>query len=564
MNLKQFILFYNSVINTRIIQLIHRIKFLIKRFILSNLATQKFISANSLAGDNEFYLATVLPKPLFKPRINLILKEDNQIYTNFLNIKRPLVTPLDWYPGDMEKNKLWLFNLQYMEYLESIDDNDWFKFVIDWINSNKSYKKGSSLEGWHSYTLSIRIVVWMQQFEKKRSLISKTDLNLFLRSLLAQVRFLKSNLELDIGGNHLIKNIKALLWASKFFKGKEADNWHRLGLKLLKTNIDEQITEDGVHFELSPAYHAQVFADLLECYAIINDVSCNEKLNIKLPKMAQFLIDTTHPDGMISLFNDSGLHMAYQPNECIEVYERLFNTQLKSLNIVSYKNAGYFGLRSENNLVLFDAAELAPKFLPAHGHGDALSFEWSVLGQRVAIDPGVYEYEPGKLRDYSRSTKSHNTVTLDDHDQSEFWKSFRVGRRANIIKCDVNKDSGGLTITAAHDGYRRFKNSPIHCRKMSMYPGVINIVDSIKKGNGQIATARIMLAPEISIEIRDKNYFLIGDGFEILVESTNHITINEAICFLDFGCYQKTSQLVIEFGKAPCHNVLNLSVITNE
>ena len=192
MNLKQFILFYNSVINTRIIQLIHRIKFLIKRFILSNLATQKFISANSLAGDNEFYLATVLPKPLFKPRINLILKEDNQIYTNFLNIKRPLVTPLDWYPGDMEKNKLWLFNLQYMEYLESIDDNDWFKFVIDWINSNKSYKKGSSLEGWHSYTLSIRIVVWMQQFEKKRSLISKTDLNLFLRSLLAQVRFLKS------------------------------------------------------------------------------------------------------------------------------------------------------------------------------------------------------------------------------------------------------------------------------------------------------------------------------------------------------------------------------------
>ena len=32
--------------------------------------------------------------------------------------------------------------------------------------------------------------------------------------------FLRNNLELDIQGNHLIKNIKALLWASSFFDEK--------------------------------------------------------------------------------------------------------------------------------------------------------------------------------------------------------------------------------------------------------------------------------------------------------------------------------------------------------
>ena len=88
---------------------------------------------------------------------------------------------------------------------------------------------------------------------------------------MAQMNFLKSNLELDIGGNHLVKNIKALLWASQFFEGPEADRWRELGLKLLRKAIEEQVTPDGAHFELSPAYHVQVFADLLECYSVLDD-----------------------------------------------------------------------------------------------------------------------------------------------------------------------------------------------------------------------------------------------------------------------------------------------------
>ena len=69
--------------------------------------------------------------------------------------------------------------------------------------------------------MSIRIVVWMQQYERIEDFLSHDDKDIFFRSLLAQVRFLRSNLELDIGGNHLVKNVKALLWASIFSKVKK-------------------------------------------------------------------------------------------------------------------------------------------------------------------------------------------------------------------------------------------------------------------------------------------------------------------------------------------------------
>ncbi len=41
-----------------------------------------------------------------------------------------------------------------------------------------------------------------------------------------------------------------------------------LGESLLKAQLRQQFLSDGVHFELSPAYHCQVFADLVECAVV--------------------------------------------------------------------------------------------------------------------------------------------------------------------------------------------------------------------------------------------------------------------------------------------------------
>src|SRR5262249_62005662 len=60
---------------------------------------------------------------------------------------------------------------------------------------------------------------------------------------------------------------------------------------------------------------------------------------------------------------------------------------------------------------------MAPGY--GHGHADALSLSACVRGEGLLIDPGTYGYNLGeKWRRYFRSTRAHNTVTVDGLDQA--------------------------------------------------------------------------------------------------------------------------------------------------
>ena len=559
---KKISLLFFSIINSKPSQLFHRIKLIIKRKILSNFASDSFALKVAIASDKNVNISEKVPKALFKSRNHLTRKLKNgKLQVGFLNEWRNLEFPMDWHPREMKKGtRLWLLNLHYMEFIESIESDDWFLYVKDWIKNNMPYKKNYWLDNWNSYSLSVRVVVWMQQYQKKGSHLSNKDKNIFIRSLLAQIRFLEKNLELDIGGNHLIKNVKAILWASKFFVGDEANKWNKFGTNLLRRITKEQITPDGVHFELSPSYHAQVFADFLECYSILDHGDQKAEMKEILTKMAKFLNDVTHPDGLISLFGDGGLNMSYSSEECLAIFDKLIGKKIKHSKVISYPNAGFFGLRNKDRLILMDAAELGAKNLPGHGHGDALSFEFSCSGQRVLIDPGVFEYDEGELRAFSRSTLNHNTVSLDNKDQSEFWKSFRVGRRAKIINQEITKNSNGILVKASHDGYSNMSGKPIHTRSILMSENKIEVKDSIINGSKQSASSRFLLAPNIKVEKFDNKLFLIEKKIKILIESSHPINIVDTVCFLDFGKLVKTKQLVMDFGLAPCSSEVFLNI----
>ena len=183
----------------------------------------------------------------------------------------------------------------------------------------------------------------------------------------------------------------------------------KLRSDFIKKVCDEQILHDGVHFELSP-FIMLAFSDPIECYSILEEGTQKSEMKILLTKMASFLKDIIHPDGKISLFSDGGLNMAYSTLN-VSVYENLVGEKTIQSGII-FSKCGYYGLRTRDNLILMDAAELAARNLPGHGHGDALSFEYSVKGCRVLIDPGVFEYDEENL-DLSLATSSHNMVTLD-------------------------------------------------------------------------------------------------------------------------------------------------------
>ena len=59
------------------------------------------------------------------------------------------------------------------------------------------------------------------------------------------------------------------------------------------------------------------------------------------------------------------------------------------------RRPGYFGARLGDDYLVVDCGRIGPDDLPAHAHGDVLSFELSIAGHRIIVDQGVYEYVAG-------------------------------------------------------------------------------------------------------------------------------------------------------------------------
>lgn len=561
MNLRK--LFY-SVRYTRISQLWARLRLMIKRKVISSLP--EYFNKRFFNKQVDPKLAADLAPPVFeirKGKFSAIDKTSQKFTLAFLNESRSYQLPINWHEEELENGtRLWKLNLHYMEFLEEVDD-DWFQWIIrDWIEQNPPSKKGYWLDSWNSFALSIRVVVWMQQLARRQNQLPNEFIDQVSESIYRQLLFLEKNIEKDIKGNHLIKNIKALLWGASFFqKDKNVKRWRSLGEKLLSNELEDQILDDGLHYERSPAYHCQVLADLVECYIVFENVHLKQRLKECLITMGKALVDVTHPDKKISLFNDGGLDMAYSPNEIVKVLKDLVDFTAEESRKIVLEEAGYFGLKEEGSYLLFDAGKIAPDFLPAHGHGDILSFEWSIGDQRIFIDKGVYEYNAGRRRELSRSTRSHNTVTVANEDQCEFWHSFRVARRANVEVLDFSHDNSSFRITAKHDGYTRLNENPIHQRELKFDGKELLIKDFIKAGAGQEAKARFLVHPDVEVkDLGDKLLLSVNDA-ELLFSTNMEFKVQSTSWYPNFGVEEVCKQIVVHVGEAPCEGYYKIEVV---
>jgi len=534
-----------SALHTRPSQLAQRVRRIVRQR-LHDAAPAR--TARAVEGELPRF-SSAPPLPLFGPRDERVAVLRGGLHASFLNVNRSLEAPVDWSP--VLTPELERMNLHYMEFLEALDDAPFERVVLDWIAHNPLGSVGSWRIGWNSFVVSLRVVVWMQQLAARRQRLSPELVEAMHRSLGEQVRFLESHLELDIGGNHLIKNAKALLWAGAYFEGDEAARWTARGERLLLPELEEQVLSDGMHYERSPAYHAQVFADLLEC-ALVAGPAARDAIVATLERMAQPLVDLTHPDGAPSLFNDGGLSMSYSTAECVAVYERVTSLRAPAPRaLFEYPAAGYYGRRSAGELCVVDCGAIAPDHLPAHGHGDVLAFEWSVGGQRFIVDAGVYEYERGEWRDRARSTLSHNTVSLDGRDQCEFWAAFRVGRRARVRRSQFETLGKCFTLTGSHDGYRGLAGAPTHERRFVVGEGSVVVDDTVHDGAGQRVQARLLLHPEVRVHATKRAFLLQRGDVYVALHTGSHCALVDAHWFPDFGVKRATKQIVLTYSDAP-------------
>ena len=490
------------------------------------------------------------PLPLFEPRAKAMPErlEDGRLRFCFVGRSVDLdPDAMDWAaPGPGAETQLWRMNLHYMEYLESLDDGLWAQLVASWIDENGAGGRGTWRDSWNSYALSLRIVVWLQELARRRDSLPEALVIAVEDSTLRQLRFLEDNLETDLGGNHLIKNIKALIWASAYFTGPAAARWRKTALDLLQRELTKQILPDGVHYERSPSYHLQVFADLLECRAALGADRLGGKLDDALTLMAQATVDLVHPDGNVAQFNDAGLTMAYAADECLSLYAGLGFAVPQPRAQFAFPDAGYFGMRSGGTYFICDCGDIAPDDLPAHGHGDVLSFEWSVGGHRIIVDQGVYEYVEGPRRAASRSASHHNTLCFEGADQADFFGAFRCGRRPRPNWFTAEERSGAFVFEGAHDGFANLPGRPIHHRRFQVSADRLRITDRIDGAAGLPARIGFLIHPGVLVSHPGENEVsLTVDGQDIRVSASHAMTIEPAVWWPDMGVEYPTSRISI-------------------
>jgi hypothetical protein len=123
--------------------------------------------------------------------------------------------------------------------------------------------------------------------------------------------------------------------------------------------------------------------------------------------------------------------------------------------------------------------------MAAHGHADALSFTLSIGGQPFVVDPGTFSYFlDAHWREYFRSTRAHNTITIDGESQSLSGGPFLWIRQAETSVLQWNVRPEGGRLVAEHRGYAHRPGHPVHRRSLELTNGHLDIIDRIE-GNGE-------------------------------------------------------------------------------
>lgn len=422
---------------------------------------------------------------------------------------------------------LWRYNQHYFDDLNAIGADqrrDWHDALLTQWQVENPPGQGT---GWAPYPTSLRIVNLIKAGFAGLPLEAS-----HLHSLAVQARWLSQKLEWHLLGNHLFANAKALVLAGLFFDGDEAAGWLTMGLRILRHELPEQFLGDGAQFERTPMYQALAIEDVLD---LLNGIHClapsdspARELESELGKLATLGLDwLAHmqlADGSLSHFNDSadGIAPSY---DALCRYAGSLGVALPAPPMQGQRllqPSGYVSWRRGNALLIADVAPIGPDYLPGHAHADTLSFELCLGSRPLIVNRGTSVYGTGTRRQIERGTAAHSTLQIDDHNSSEVWSGFRVGRRARVQLLAAD----GRTLEARHNGFTHLRGRPLHRRRWVLDEGVLEVTDW-HDGPAEVrAVARYHLAPGLRLHRQGVAWQVLDDAGSVCAVA--HVELGEA------------------------------------
>lgn len=405
---------------------------------------------------------------------------------------------------------LWSYNLHYFDYAvdlaasyrrtgEEAFARRFEVLATSWVEATASGRS----DGWEPYALSLRIPNWLTAISLFGDALAPEVERRLIANLYHQADALERRLEFHIQANHLQKNYFALAFAGLFLGGAKGERWRRRGERGLWRELSRQVLPDGGHFERSPMYHAIALNDYLQIIDLVRGAGGVAPADVveRVRGMVRALGVLTRADGSLHLFNDAAHGIAAPRAVLDQLALRVVGAGAAEVRgAFQLPHTGYFGycVPALGERILLDCGEPGPSYQPGHAHCDLLSFELDLGGRPVVVDSGVSGYEGDPLREYVRSTRAHNTVSIGGREQSEVWATFRMGRRARVVSAAAEGvGEEGYRFRGAYRPYHDAR--ALHVRTVERKGGDWVVRDVVRGAEGPPLRSYVHLHPDFHV-----------------------------------------------------------------
>jgi len=384
--------------------------------------------------------------------------------------------------------------------------------------------------------VAFRLLAWLFALDVLclRSTVAASASEVVRHALLAGGRFIAARLDyarVAVYNNHLLSEALALFGVGALLpEGAETRRWRDFGRRILDEESERQFYRDGGYIQQSHNYHRVALYDLLWACAFarsMGDAPSPSWLSA-MERSLDFLVAHQNPDdGWLPNYgaNDGARpsilstcdfpdfrpvlqtvslavrgERIYEPGPWDEMAAwfmgpKALDEPLRRLDrvSVSFPVVGYHVLRGvdPSSFAAFRCGSLLDRFSQI----DMLHLDVWWRGQNVLVDGGSYQYNgPEKWHNHFMRTGSHNTVSVDGHDQMVHFRRFKVlyWTRATLLQFE---DHAAWTLAVGeHYGFRRHRGQCVHRRAVVFLKDDIWVVFDTVSGRGRHASRLHWLA----------------------------------------------------------------------
>jgi hypothetical protein len=395
----------------------------------------------------------------------------------------------------------------------------------------------------------------------------------WLDSVYKQARMVAGNLSrYSSANNHLIGEAAGVyVAASTWPLWPQMTDWGERCRRVLEEECQRQNAPDGGNREQAFAYQTFVFDFLLLAglAARARGEDFSPVYWRRLEVMADFLASMTDVAGRLPMIGDADdgyvVKLAPEPGFSahlsqiataavlfkrpdlaakagaldgktatllgVEAVRRLAQLKQRGRNRfrprVQFAESGYYILGTgfgtpDEVRVLVDAGPLGYLSIAAHGHADALSIVLSIGDREILVDPGTYAYHTDPAwRRYFRSTQAHNTVGIDEQDQSVQSGNFMWTHHAQARCLEFEAGNEAQRFVGEQYGYQRLEDPVVHRREIVFDPRrqTIEIIDMLRCEGEHRARRAWHFAEDCQVERAGQNGLQVTAGLtQVLFE----------------------------------------------